>query len=188
MKTNILMLLVLVVSCMHSFAQSMEKQTMIDRNGTTSFFSVAPLENIVAVNNQVLAAINLQKGTVAVSMLMRGFRFKKTLMEEHFNENYVESDKYPKATFQGTIKDFTLLPFDQNGSFEAVVEGEVSLHGVTQPLSTEVQFTLTDKFVQASTTFELVVADFEIKIPQLVVNNIAKKVEVQSRFNFSKKK
>ena len=161
-------------------------QPLIDRTGKASFYSEAPLEDIEAVNNNLLGAIDLDKGTLAVSMSIKGFHFDNSLMEEHFNENYMESDKYPKAQFSGRIKDFSNLDFSKAGSFDAVVEGQIEIHGVKQPLETVVQFKSSSDQLLANTQFDLSVADFDIDIPKLVIKNIAEVVEVKASFNFKR--
>jgi hypothetical protein len=181
MKIGIPILMMVVSALGQGFAQS----PLIDRAGTASFFSEAPLEDIDATNNKVLGAIDLEKGTLAVSMLIRGFHFDKSLMEEHFNENYLESEKFPKCTFKGVINNFSDLDFSTSGSFEAIVEGEIELHGVKKPLNITVKFTVSDKKLVAATVFNLSVADFDIEIPKLVFKKIAEVVEVKALFNFS---
>jgi hypothetical protein len=182
MKKEFMLLITLVCAISQGIAQN----TLIDRNGTATFFSEAPIEDIDATNEEVLGAIDMDKGVLAVSMLIKDFHFDKSLMEEHFNENYMESDKFPKATFKGVIKDFETLDFTEEGSFEAEAEGTIEMHGVEQPLQSIVKFTVLDAKLSAATTFELSVADFDIKIPRLVIKNIAEVVEVKSLFNFSR--
>lgn len=159
-------------------------QRLIDRSGTATFFSEAPLENIEAKNNQALAAIDLKTGDVAVSMLMKGFRFEKALMEEHFNENYVESDKFPKATFRGRLLDYDPVIFKTPEKFSYPVEGELTIHGVTRRLFTKADITVTPRNIVVMVHFKLKVEDFDIQIPMAVINNIAKEVEVNAVFNF----
>jgi len=180
---RLLTLIILLSVTGHAMAQN----TLMDRKGTASFFSEAPLEDIEAVNKEVLGAIDLDKGTIAVSMLIRGFHFDKSLMEEHFNENYLESEKFPRATFKGVIKNFSQLDFSKSGSFQAEADGEIEIHGVTRPLKAVVKFDVNASQLQAETTFELAVADFDIDIPKLVFKNIAEVVEVKALFNFPHK-
>ena len=167
-------------------AQLLIAQPLIDRAGKASFYSEAPLEDIEAVNETLLGAIDLDKGTLAVSMSIKGFHFDNSLMEEHFNENYLESDKYPKAQFSGKIKDFSNLDFSKAGSFEAVVEGLIEIHGVKKTLKTIVRFESSADRLLANTQFDIVVDDFDVDIPKLVIKNIAEVVEVKASFNFKK--
>lgn len=179
MKKGFLILLVVVATFTNSIAQP-----LLDRAGTASFFSEAPMEDIEAVNKEVLGAFDTEKGTLAVSILINKFRFDSSLMEEHFNENYLESEKYPKATFKGSIKDFANLDFTNGGSFEAEATGEMEIHGVKKPLTTMVKFEASTNTLKASTTFEISIADHDIDIPTIVIKNIAEVVEVKAAFNF----
>lgn len=181
MKAKLMVLVSLIVT-----GQSMAQSRLIDKEGTAHFFSEAPLEDIEAKNEQVIGAIDLNKGTLAVTMFMKDFHFEKSLMEEHFNENYIESEKYPRATFSGKLKGFSSLDFSENGTFEASATGDIEMHGVSRPLVTKVKFIVTEYGVSASTKFDLSVADFDIDIPKLVIKNIAEVVQVDATFNFKK--
>lgn len=153
-----------------------EAQKYLERSGRASFFSEAPVENIKAVNDQVLAILNSENGEVAVSMLMKGFQFKKALMQEHFNDSYVESDKFPKANFKGKIKNFSPELLKSNGKL--IVNGEITIHGVTKSLTTEVTLERIDSELDINGRFPVTLADFDIDIPKVVVNNIAEVIEI----------
>ena len=160
-------------------------QRVMDRAGKIRFYSEAPIENIEATNEKVMSIMDLTSGGVAVSIFIRDFRFEKPLMEEHFNENYLESSKYPKCTFSGTFQDFEGLG---DGSFTLKAKGEITLHGVTQPLEADVEFEVDANEIKAKTTFFLKVADFDIEIPKVVFYNIAETIEVNASFRFDKDK
>lgn len=163
-------------------------QKYIDRTGHASFYSEAPIENIEAHTEQVLSLLDLSNGDIVASMLMKSFNFEKSLMQEHFNEKYVESEKYPKATFKGKIKDIKTLDVTKPGTYELEVEGEIALHGEKQPLKTKVKFEVKDGALSGSTVFNLTVKDFKIPIPTLVIKNIAEVVEVRVSFNYQPSK
>lgn len=156
----------------------------IDRRGHASFFSSAPMEDIRAENDQAVSIIDPQTGEVVASMLMRSFNFRKALMEEHFNENYVESDKYPKATFRGKIVNIGDVDLTKDGNYTLDVSGEITLHGVTQPLTLKADAVVNGGTVQAKAVFPLRVKDFKIEVPRLVINNIAEVVEVTVSFSY----
>lgn len=156
----------------------------IDRSGKASFFSSAPLEDIEAHTQQVVSVLDVQSGEIAASMLMRSFNFRKALMEEHFNESYVESHKYPKAVFKGKITNIGNLDFEKDGNLTLDVNGEITLHGVTKPLRIKAEATVAAGKIQAKALFPLTVADFEIEVPRLVINNIAEVVEVTVSFDY----
>lgn len=148
----------------------------ITRQGFISFYSHTPVEDIEAVNNQVLSIVDLHSGAVAVSLLMKSFQFEKALMQEHFNENYVESDKYPKANFEGKIKNLPEILSGDNGV--AMISGDLTIHGITRPITMEGKLEVTDESVRFEGSFMVTVADYDIKIPSIVARNIAKEVKV----------
>ena len=156
----------------------------IDRSGTASFFSSAPMEDIEAHTNHAVSIIDIGSGEIVVSMLMRSFNFKKALMQEHFNETYIESSKYPKASFKGKITNLEALDISKNGKVTLDVSGEITLHGVTQPLNVKAEAVVNNRTIQAKAIFPLEVNDFKIEIPKLVRNNIAEQVEVTVSFNY----
>lgn len=168
-----LLLFLLVFNLGHSQNQ------IISRQGRVSFFSYTSVENIKAENNQVLSIVDLNKGQIAVSMLMNTFVFEKALMKEHFNESYIESDIYPKATFEGILLDFEP---DQEGDQIRMIKGEFNMHGVTNTLEIKTKITNNEGKYTLSGTFETLVSDYNINIPPLLAGNIAKRIEVN--FNF----
>ena len=109
-------------------------QTFFTRTGEVSFHASTPLENIDANTNEATCIINMETGEIAFAVLMKSFQFRKSLMQEHFNENYVESSKYPKGTFKGKIANPKLIVLDKGGSYPAEVEGEMTIHGVTRKI------------------------------------------------------
>ncbi len=107
----------------------LKAQPLITRNGFISFYSKTPLEDIKAENKQVNAVIDLSTKKIAFVLLMKGFLFENALMQEHFNENYVESDKYPKASFSGSYTG-DVNPVKE-GNYPIVVKGDLTIHGIT---------------------------------------------------------
>lgn len=174
-------LIAMMVASLHSVCAQLK---YIDRRGHASFFSSAPMEDIRAENNQAVSIIDTQTGEIVASMLMRSFNFRKALMEEHFNENYVESDKYPKATFKGKIVNLAEVDFAKEGNYTLDITGEISLHGATQPITLKAEAVVRGGTVSAKAVFPLRVKDFKIEVPRLVINNIAEVVEVTVSFNY----
>jgi polyisoprenoid-binding protein YceI len=156
----------------------------IDRSGKASFFSSALVEDIEAHNNQAVSILDVKSGEIVASMLMKSFDFKKALMEEHFNENYIESNKFPKATFKGKITNLDQFNTTKNGKYVLEIDGDITIHGVTKPLKIKAEASVTDGKIKASAIFPLKVKDFKITIPSLVRNNIAEEVEVGVSFNY----
>ncbi len=161
--------------------QQLAAQKVIARQGRIALFSYTPVENIKAENNQVLSIIDLSNGRIAVSMLMNAFIFEKALMREHFNESYVESDIYPKATFEGDILDFDP---EFTGEQTRMVKGTFTMHGVSKMLEIKTKIEYIDDRYRLSGNFEATVVDYEIKIPPLLAGNIAKVISVDFRFEY----
>jgi polyisoprenoid-binding protein YceI len=161
---------------------SFGQNRLIDKAAKVRFYSEAALENIEATTSQALGVLDLDQSKVAVSILMKSFNFEKALMQEHFNENYVESDKYPKATFSGTFDN--PVDFTKKGESTVQVSGSMTIHGETQPVTATVLLKISEGSISASTKFILKVEGFKIKVPKVVINNIAEEVEVTASFQF----
>ena len=177
---------VLFLTMVFGIGSAQEKY--LDKNGVIIFEASEKLfEEVKAVNESVTAIYNANTDEIASLALMQGFRFKNSLMQEHFNENYIESDSYPKATFRGK-----LLNLDKNltvGSKTTVtVKGTLSLHGVSKEIETELDLTkLDDTTLHIKGQFVVTPQDFQIEIPKIVRNKIAKEVQVQLEFKLQKK-
>ncbi|WP_347174814.1 YceI family protein [Polaribacter uvawellassae] len=152
----------------------------IARQGQISFFSYTSVENIEAKNNQVLSILDIEKKEIAISMLMRAFIFKKDLMYEHFNESYIESDLHPKAVFEGKIIDFNPLEKTQT----RIVRGKLTIHGITKEIDIKSTIENLDKNYIIFGSFNVLVKDFDIKIPPILSSNIAKNISVKFRFQY----
>lgn len=162
-------------------------QKYMTKNGSIRFYSETPIETIQADNKQVNSALDIQTGDFVFKVLMKSFVFEKALMQEHFNENYVESDKFPNATFQGKITNLSAISFLKEGTYEATVEGDLTIHGVTKKISEKGTFTVKagDK-IHGTSKFMVKPADYGIKIPSTVMNNIAETIEVTVDVELSK--
>ena len=153
-------------------------QTYITRNGRITFFSKAPVENIEAYNNEVTSILDTKKGELAFSALIKSFKFKKALMEEHFNENYMESNTFPKANFKGNITDLSKVNFSADGSYPVTVKGDLTIHGVTKNIEVPGTITVSGENISASSKFTVKVKEYNIKIPTTVVNNISETISI----------
>ncbi|WP_291869070.1 YceI family protein [Maribacter sp.] len=153
----------------------------ITKQGTISFFSHSPVEDIEAINNQILSIVDIETGDIAISVLMKSFMFEKSLMQEHFNENYVESDKFPKAKFTGKIIDIK----DSTDKNKVFIEGDLTIHGITNKVKVKADIEV-DNNVSLKGVFTVLVADYEINIPSVVKNNIAKTIEITFSLNHKK--
>jgi len=160
-------------------------QLYMTRTGYVSFFSHASLEDIKAENKQLYAVINVEKKELAFIVLMKGFEFKKELMQTHFNSNYIESDKYPKANFTGTYTGDVDM---QNGAVSNVqVKGLFTLHGVSKQIELPATLQLLNGVLIGHAVFKARPEDYDIKIPLLVKDNISKEVEVDVKVNCNPK-
>lgn len=169
MKKNILFLLSFL-----ALNASMAQEKYYTKSGVIRFESKAPLEDIEAINGSVVCVYDKSSNAIQFSMNIRGFEFKKALMQEHFNENYMESDRFPKAEFKGVligdVKGF--------GTFDVKAKGNLFIHGVTNEVFLPGKLVITQDKIQLNAEFTLAVADYKIVIPSLVRDKIAKTVKV----------
>lgn len=161
-------------------------QKYTTRTGNIKFeASVPSFEEVKAENKTVSAALEMSTGDIAVLALMKGFRFKVALMEEHFNESYAETDKYPKATFKGKIEGFDFSKvIAEPKSF--TIKGDLMLHGKTKAITDVAKISKAGDIITITGNFEVKPEDFAIEIPQLVSKKIADKVIVAYSFNLNK--
>ncbi|MGY5352498.1 YceI family protein [Wenyingzhuangia sp. IMCC45533] len=154
---------------------------VITRQGQVSFFSYTTAENIEAKNNQVLSILDLDNSQIAISMLMNTFVFKKSLMHEHFNESYIESDLYPKATFEGKIVDFDIT---KEGTQTKIIKGQLTIRNITKDIDIKTKINKVNGMYFVTGSFKIAVKDFDIKIPSIVAPNIAKVISTEFRFEY----
>ena len=173
-----MMAFLLVLLQLHSGAQ-----TVTTRNAYVGFFSKTPLENIRAENNQVNAVMDLAKKNMAFALLVKGFLFQKELMQEHFNENYAESDQYPKATFTGSYTGEVNAAKD--GVYNIRVNGQLTFHGVTRPIDVPATVEVRNNQLVTQSSFQLKPGDFNIQIPSLVREKIAQQMDVVVKADYN---
>jgi len=147
------------------------------KSANVKIFSEAPLENIEAVTSQAVSAINTEENTLYFEVPMQSLDFEKDLMEEHFNENYMESEKYPTAKYNG--KFVGDVSWDTPGTYAVEVSGTFEVHGVEQERTDKGTITISeDGVISSSAVFMVKCVDHKIKIPKLVIKNIAEEIEV----------
>ncbi len=150
-----------------------------------SFYSHATIEDIKAANTTSIGLADLSSSTVAFSISIKDFVFDKKLMQEHFNEKYMESEKYPKATFQGKIEGFDAAT---KGPQNVKAIGKMTMHGVTKDVElTGTMEATTETTLSIASTFIVKLEDYKIKIPQVLWQNIAEEIEVKVDFTLTKK-
>jgi polyisoprenoid-binding protein YceI len=160
--------------------QAWGQSKYMTRAGHISFFSASIMEDIEARNDKVAAVFDLGTGQIAFSVPIHDFQFKRTLMQEHFNENYMESDKFPKATFTGQLLNTAqVLKQLPNTTQTVEAEGNLTMHGVTHKAIVTGTLQLRDGQLVVFAYFNVAPADFSIDIPLLVREHIAKSVSVR---------
>jgi hypothetical protein len=174
MKNTFLILILIHGVLTNSFAQ----EKYMTKTGHIWFFGSTPMENIEAHNRQVSSILNIKTGDLIVSALMKSFEFQKALMQEHFNENYVESTKFPKASFKGKIVNLKDINFTKTGKYKATVEGDLSIHGETKKVTTTGDIEVKEGKIHVTAKFNVIPEDYKITIPGLVRDKIAKEMEV----------
>ncbi len=177
MKAVVVMALLLAVQV------RLQAQPLVTRTGYIGFFSKTPLEDIKAENRQVNAVIDPEKKNLAFALLVKGFLFTKALMQQHFNENYIESDQYPKAHFNGSYSG--AVDLQKNGSYPVQVRGDLTLHGVTKNIEVPAVLEVQDGKLTGRSSFQLKPQDFNIKIPSLVRDKIAQQIDVAVKVEYN---
>ena len=168
---NILIILFALLS--FSFA----KERYITREGVISFFSSTPLEDIKAINKQVSCVLDKSTGEFAFQLPIKGFTFKNALMQEHFNESYLESDIYPKSIFKGKIIDWNTIQLSEDPT-DVFIEGELTIHGIKQNITEPGKIWLSSKSIIGESNFNVNLVDYNIKVPKVVRSNIAEVINV----------
>jgi len=148
------------------------------RNGKINFFSETSAENIDASNNEVFSLLDQDKNEVAFQVLITGFKFSKALMQDHFNENFMETSKFPKATFQGVIADPSKVDFTKDGDYNVNITGNLTMHGVSNKVTIPAHIHVADKKIAGESKFDVKLADYKIKVPEIVTQQVSDKVAV----------
>ena len=165
--------IIILFNCIYVLAQKKLETT----SGKVFFEASVPLfEEISAVNNAVNCTLNLKDNSIVFSLKIKDFKFKRDLMHTHFNEIYLESDKYPRATFKGVVPNFELDKISPEGTF-LKINGTIKIHGVSKPITVSGIFKKTKNQLQVTADFILNTDDFEIKIPSMILPKISKKVQ-----------
>ena len=160
------------------------QEKYLTNEGVIDFYPHTVIEDITARNEKVSAIIDSDNGAVAIIVPMNEFVFERKLMQEHFNENYVESEIYPKATFSGLIKENSEVDYQTPGTYEVLVMGKMTIHGITRELSEAGTIEISRDHLVARTRFLLNPEDYGIQIPRVVRKNIAEKMEITAELIF----
>lgn len=177
---NYVLLIALLVS-----VSGYSQKRYFTKNGNINFTAGTALEDIDAANKAASSVIDLATGRIEYAVLIKGFEFKRALMQEHFNENYLESDKYPKSVFKGTIVNLDKINFEKEGVYSAAIKGTLEMHGTKKDIELNATMKVVGENVQAVAEFEILLADYNISIPGLVKDKISKSALVKVNCSYS---
>lgn len=158
-------------------------QKYFTKTGIISFNAGTSMEDIDAVNKSTTSVIDAATGKIEFAVLIKGFEFKRDLMQEHFNENYMESSKYPKAMFKGNIVE--AISFSKPGTYTATVKGIMEIHGVKKETTAKGTVKVGPQSIQVLSQFNLNTSDFKISIPGVVKDKISPVVKVSVNCNYT---
>lgn len=172
--TLLLLSLILILSGRESLAQK-----YLTRNGYVHFKSNAKVDDDVeAVNRSMACALDLQTGEIVFTVLIKNFTFRKALMQEHFNENYMESDRFPRATYKGKIDNHSNIDFTKNGKHKVKLTGTLTIRDIPKYREDDAELEIRDGTIIITSSFGVACADHDIKIPKLVEDKVAKVIDV----------
>lgn len=162
-----------------------QTKSWTSKDAQVSFFSSAPLEDIEAISKTGVSALNTTTGDIIFKVWNTTFQFEKKLMQEHFNENYMESERYPISEFRGKITDSKKL--EKDGQYELNIAGMLNIHGIAKQYNTKAKIYVGNNTITAVCNFDVRLADHNIKIPSVVGKNIAEVVQVKITATFRQK-
>ncbi len=165
-------------------AFSANAQKFLTRTGYIGFYSHTPLEEIKADNNQVASVLDISTGEIVFQVLIKSFHFDRALMETHFNENYMDSEKFPKSSFKGKITDLASVNFKKNGVYNVTVEGDLTIRDITNKVTEKGTLEVVSGGINANSRFNMVPEDYKISIPGVVRDKIAKSFEVTVKMKY----
>ena len=174
LRKHLILALTFVMTVTAAFTQD----KFYTKTGKINFYSKAPLEDIEAKNKTVTAVVDSKSGAIQFQVQMRGFEFEKEMMQKHFNDNYVESSKYPKSEFKGTITNNSEINYTKDGTYTAKVKGKLTLHGVTKDVETTGTLKVAGGKIDANSTFNILLSDYNIKIPAVVKDKVSNNVKI----------
>ena len=175
MKRSFFIAAIAVLSTLASQAQ----EKFYTKTGKILFkCTKSPLEKIEATNKSGTCVLDAKTGNLQFAIMMKGFEFERALMQEHFNENYLESDKFPKSVFIGRIDDISKVDFDKDAEYAVTVTGQLTIHGVTRTVTAPAILSVKNRVTIANATFNISLTDYKISIPSLVKDKISETVKI----------
>ena len=150
------------------------------KTGKVQFDATTPSspEKVGATTNALICVVDTKTGSIQFSIIMKSFEFKNALMQEHFNENYVESNKFPKAEFKGTILNNSDVNYSKDNTYKVKVKGLLSMHGISKEVVTEGTFTIKNGRINADAVFTAALKDYDIAVPGLVADKVATNAKI----------
>jgi len=172
---NLLIIAIAVLVATTGFSQR-----YYTKNGQINFDATSPSspEKIEGVNRSATCVVDAKTGNMQFAALMKGFAFERALMEEHFNENYVESDKFPKAEFKGELKDIDKVDFTKDGTHTVKVKGKLTMHGESKEIETDAKINIQNGKIKATTELKVLLSDYKVSIPGLVADKVSKTAKI----------
>ncbi|MDD6210166.1 MAG: YceI family protein [Bacteroidales bacterium] len=161
------------------FSLSLAAQTYTSKNGTAYFISRTDVINIDATNNSVASIVKKESGEIVAIVLIKAFKFTLATAFDHFNEEYMESSKYPKASYKGKILELPALDLSKDGTYEVTTEGELTIHGVTKPIKEKGVLTIKGGKLMGECDFTVLLDDYKIEVPAMVKDRVSQKIEVK---------
>lgn len=180
---RVLYLIIGLLWWLPTLVMAQQQELFHTSRGNIAFFSKAPLEDIAAENEATVSLINTQTNEIVVRINISQFSFPNKLMQEHFNENFMESDKYPIATFKGNIED--AIPWEKPGSYPATATGVLHIHGKDVQRKIKGTITVGNPGIGLDARFQVPLKDHDIKIPTIVFNKVAEVIDVRCQFQYS---
>jgi hypothetical protein len=169
--------LVFLLLCVSTLL-TVNAQKYMTKNGYIGFYSHTPMEDIKGDNNMVAGVLDISTGEMVFQALIKSFHFDRALMEEHFNENYMESDKFPKSSFKGKITNLSSVDFSKTGTYDVTVEGDLTIRDATKRITTKGTIEVVTGGINATSKFNISPEDYKINIPGVVREKINKNLEV----------
>jgi len=178
--------LILIIALIFCTSKITCQQLYTNKGQTIFDGSKESFEPIKAVNNNSVSLIDMNNGRIAALIYIKDFEFRLGLMQEHFNENYMYSSKFPKSTFEGVIQNFNYDKLENNYT-NLIIEGEIEIKGVKKNISTVAIIKKTVEGIDLNTNFNIKLSDYDIKIPRLVFKKIDENVKVSLNYSYEKK-
>lgn len=177
--------IILIIAMAGLFAGTGSAQKYITREGVCDIFSETSFFTIEATNMKVASILDAENGEIVASTLMRSFKYQEALVEEHFNENYMESHLYPKGIFKGKIANFSEVDLSKDGTYPITIEGELTFHGQTNALTTPGELVVRGETITGTTGFEVSLSAYKIKVEEKYKDRIRDEIRIDLHFEYN---